>query len=106
MTLKADLDMLIGLGSVLHRLADRAGAEQVTTGTLGPDSLVSVHAAAHFSHRLLNGDLVPAVEARLRDTGDAMIGVAAAYRDSDDAHARNLADCYRDAVGTWTDTAS
>ena len=64
--------------------------------------MASLRAAAQVCLHLIDGDLLPAVEERLKTTGDVMADIAKAYQGKDDAAGDALATAYRNAVGDWT----
>ncbi|WP_396911741.1 hypothetical protein [Mycolicibacterium sp.] len=121
MTLKADLERLHRLGSVLHGLADEAGGlstsftystpPSISTGVPLQDAFynasrsvpTSVTEALAINRDLVDTTLVSAVKERLGETGDVMQNVANEYRDADEALVSlpTVAAIYTHATGDW-----
>ncbi|MBO0853417.1 MAG: hypothetical protein J2P18_06575 [Nocardia sp.] len=113
--MNVDLDALESLSKTLHDLAGKAGAEKIGPAAgpfinanagiaaQAPDAvLTSVQAAADVCHNLIEGDLVPAIQTRLKTTGDVMADLAKTYRGKDDSNADSLISAYKNSVGDWS----
>lgn len=62
----------------------------------------SVLEASSIAADLVDGALVAALAERLGETGDVMGGIAAQYRNQEEANAEQVARVYLDATGEWS----
>lgn len=108
MVLKAELDVLRGLGAKLQSLAGEASALQTgpsagpygsTPGGIEP----AVQEAADIAQDLVDSTLVDGIKERLSETGEIMVNVANEYENADQSTVpeSTVAAIYSNSTGNW-----
>lgn len=103
-SLNADLDVLARLGGELNDLGSKMVDYLIGDTAQGPkpDGMSSAIVAVDISHSLVDRSLIPAIQERLSETGDVMVGIAREYRDQDEQNVGALVNAYNTGLGSWT----